>query len=111
MTAAQDPPISRHNQAKVHETPHEYLKVLEDVDHITGRDLALCRGSALIRAKAGFDVRPLLLAQPFRIFGEVRDDEEEDEGHKASQYPFKNEDPPPSLIAPHTAHLANGTGE
>lgn len=103
--------VRGHDEAKVHETANEDLKVPEHVDDIAQGDLAFRRIAPLVRAQACSDVGSLRLAEPLGVLGKIGYDEEENEGDDAGQGAFEDEDPPPALIAAHAAHLADGAGQ
>lgn len=80
--------IRRDNQAKIHEAPDNDLVVLEDVADILEGDGPLTGGTALVSAEPGGDVRLLVRPQPLGFLGEIREQEEEEEGDEDCEAAF-----------------------
>jgi len=85
-------PVRRHDQAEVHEAGDEDLVVGEDASDVARGDGAVARGGALVGAQAGGDVGFFVGAEPGGLFGEVGQDEEEDEGDEDGEAAFEDED-------------------
>ncbi len=83
-------------QSEIHEASDEDFVVLEDVEDVGESDLALNGGAALVLLQAGFDVRALVFAEPGGVFGEIGDEEEEEDGDDAGESALEDEDPAPA---------------
>ena len=121
--------VSWHDEPKVHESSHDdyhksashdlashndkslTLVVLEDVAHILERDRPVQRCFPLVDLEALLDKLLLPCAKELRVFGEVRDDEEERDGHDAGEQALDDEDPAPRLVAAQAGHVAQSGGE
>lgn len=103
--------IGGDDEAKVHESSEDDLGVLEDIENITKRRLALSARAALIGPEPRGDIVPLLGCQPLGLLGEVGQEEVEEEAGKDGQGTLEDKDPAPAGVTPHAAHLADGGGE
>lgn len=103
--------VSRHDEAKVHETTKPDLDVLEYVQDVLASDLAFSGTLALIGSESGRDIRALFLGQPFCFLRKVGDTEEEGKADDAGEKTFEDENPAPSTIALDAFHLADGRCE
>lgn len=103
--------VSRNDESKVHEPPHDDFIVLEHVHHIPKCNLPVRRTASLIDPQPRLYILPLLLGQPFRIFREIGDEEVKGECYDAGEDAFEDEDPSPGGVAAHAVHFPDGGGE
>lgn len=107
-------PVSRHDEPEIHESADEDLVVFEHLDDVPDADGAFSRSggrAALILAQPVLNVNALVFGEPFCVFGEIGDDEEEDDGDHGGQDALENEDPTPPLVAAHVVHFPYSGGE
>lgn len=103
--------VGRHNHAQVHEAAEPDLVVLHDVQGVLEGEFLLRAAVARVRLQTGSDVGAFVFGEPFCLLGEGGEGEEEDDAHDTSQGAFEDEDPAPTEVTAHAAHLADGRGK
>lgn len=83
--------VSWNNETKVHEASDNDLVVLEDIADVLGGDGSLDGRATLILLKSSCDIGLLVVAEPFGVFWEARDEEEEQEGDGDCERAFEDD--------------------
>lgn len=103
--------VSWNDHAQIHEAAEPNLVVLHDVQSILEGELLLRAAVARVRLQTSLDIGTFVLGKPLCLLGEGREGEEEDDAHETGQSTFEDENPTPTQVTAHAAHLADGRGE
>lgn len=67
----------------IHKSPKENLEIRKHAADVFGGDSPFAGATALVGFEPSLDVRALLFREPLCLFGEVRQEPEDDERHGA----------------------------
>lgn len=73
--------VRRNDQTEVHEATDDDLGIFKYASNISSRNGSFASGFALIDLEPGFDVGAFVLGEPLHLFGEVGEEEKEEEGY------------------------------
>ena len=93
---------------EIDDSSKDILRVAEKVQNIPSDNL--CRW-LLVSARSSYHPSSLVLGQPCRLIGKIRDEEKCSEADENGQDAFKDENPSPITVAADTVHFGDRTRE